>query len=330
MTRSAEHDRDELAALIRSAGPRPVPPTEDYQVVLAAATEAWRNKVRKRRRNRWALAAAAGIAIVAITLVSLLSQLPQSGAGAATALIARGGVAVLLPGAADWSTLAEDPATLAAGTRLRTGADGRLALLLGAAVELRVDGSTEIQLTAADRVSLAAGTIYVDSGADGQAGNFRVTTPFGELRDIGTQFEVSAAATALRLRVREGRVVLNQDGLRLDSEAGQQLTVDGTGQVTRTAFRTDDSAWGWVEQLATPPDVEGRTLREFLTWVGRQTGRSVRFAEPAAELRARSVRLHATVSLRGLTPIEALDTVLATTRFNYIIQDDGAILVGRR
>jgi ferric-dicitrate binding protein FerR (iron transport regulator) len=272
------------------------------------------------------------VALVGVLLVPwLVTRSPGSAAIASTG-IRHGDVAIMTPDAVGWTPLATGEAqTLGIGTRLRTGTDGQLALLLAAGMELRMNHTSEIQLAGGNVIDLTDGTIYLDSGPLENSGHVRIRTRFGELKDIGTQFEVSTRADGLRLRVREGRVLLQgAAGLRLESGAGQQLTVDAAGQLQRTAFRTDDPAWGWTEQLAGAPDVEGLTVSEFLTWVARQTGRRVQFAKPGIQLRARTVRLRSTASLAALTPIELLDTVLATTNFSYLIQEDGVILINQR
>ena len=105
-------------------------------------------------------------------------------------------------------------------------------------------------------VELVVGTVYVDSQWNPDDGrNLRIRTPFGELVDIGTQFEALTTQDMLRLRTREGRVRLEDpDGLRSESEAGQQLAINADGSLERIAFRTDDPAWHWADELATPPD----------------------------------------------------------------------------
>jgi hypothetical protein len=62
----------------------------------------------------------------------------------------------------------------------------------------------------------------------------------------------------------------------------------------------------------TPPyEIDNRPLLEFLVWAGRETGREVVFATPAAEAQAGQVVLKGSVA--GLGPDQAIDAVLVST-----------------
>jgi len=98
------------------------------------------------------------------------------------------------------------------------------------------------------------------------------------------------------------------------------LAVRGTGQVTRGALAPDASAWDWVHGITPPFSIEGRTVDEFLTWAGRETGRTVEYASPEAARQARSVMLNGTVE--GLPPERALAAVLATTSLEPTLAGD--------
>jgi ferric-dicitrate binding protein FerR (iron transport regulator) len=331
MSTDNDTETDNIAALIRSAGRRPTPTAADYEQVLTAATSVWRRKVAARRRNRWTLAAAASVAVIAVTLIPWLRSNAPNPSPVGNTVTLRGQVAIMTPGTSSWVALgAEQAVPLARGARLRTGADGTLALRLGN-VDVRVNTASEIELAAPETMTLTAGTVYIDSGPLESDGRLVVTTRFGTLRDIGTQFEVNAGDDVLRLRVREGRVVVEDGpGLRLESTAGEQLTLDTAGQVQRSAFRSDDPAWNWAAQLTPIPALSGQTVQAFLNWVARESGRRVLYEQVGVELQARSVRLSSSANLADLTPLEMLDAVLATTNFAYIIRADGAILIQRR
>lgn len=65
-------------------------------------------------------------------------------------------------------------------------------------------------------------------------------------------------------------------------------------------------------------------VREFLTWVGRETGREVVFATP--ESAAEADRAVLSGSVAGLRPAQALSAVLPTTNLESI-ERDGQIVV---
>jgi ferric-dicitrate binding protein FerR (iron transport regulator) len=136
-------------------------------------------------------------------------------------------------------------------------------------------------------------------------------TPAGTARDLGTQFELSVAGAALRLRVREGTVSLDRGGQSLTGQAGEQIEIDGIGSIRRARISPHDAAWQWAESLAPMPDMDGRPIAALIAWVARETGRQVAYESPLVEQRASTVILHG--DIRHLPPMAALEAMLATT-----------------
>jgi len=327
----SDRERDVLGELIRAAGRRPTPPHDDYERVLNASRSAWQKKVRSRRRRQWSYALAASLATFAIGLTAILEVMPMGpGPEIASTAIVDGEVMVLTPGAENWQFLDEADNQLVAGTRLRTQAEGRVALDLAPGVSVRVNHRSELTLLSSDRIELTAGTVYIDSGLGVRANRFEIATSFGTVRDIGTQFEVSSSPAALRVRVREGLVELYQDRQEpeLSGSAGEELRIDSRGMVERAPFSTYDQEWAWASALADVPQTDGQSLIGFLRWVAREMGRSLRFSGPGDEAQAQTVTLHG--SATALAPMEALDVMLATTDFEYALLEDGVLLIQRR
>ena len=82
------------------------------------------------------------------------------------------------------------------------------------------------------------GKVYVDTGSDGVAGRMLVVTDAGSVSDVGTQFEVQYRQGDYRVRVREGEVLLqNAAQLRARRRAGEQISIDASGTVSVTAIR---------------------------------------------------------------------------------------------
>jgi ferric-dicitrate binding protein FerR (iron transport regulator) len=323
---SGERLPDALAALVRAAGKRPAPPAEDYERVLAASRATWRAKVQSRRQRRFLYAVAASLAAVALIFgaVTRLSDAPP----AASAVALQGRVEILSNGV--WQELPAIHTAIPADTRLRTVADGRGSLAFEHGVSLRLDRATEVLIRSATRVELEAGALYFDSGADRSATAFEIGTPFGTVRDIGTQFEVRSLPDGLRVRVREGDVTLYRPGApsTLATTAGEQLSIDSGGAIRRQPFATDDPDWDWITEVAQPPEVEGQTAYEVLRWVARESGRELRFADATAEQSARRSVLSG--SGRGLTPLELLEIVVATAEGLDYELVPGAIVIRRR
>ncbi len=323
-------DRDALGELIQAAGRRPTPSTEQYGQTFAAVHTAWQRKVRSTQRRQRIYAIAATFAAVAIGIGAVLQLAPTGPIPhIATAVVVRGDSAVFSPETGSWQPLIETGAQVGPGSRLRTEANGRSAFLLGEEISVRLNIDSEIVFHSVYEIELVAGTVYVDSGPDDVAGDLEVTTTHGTLRDVGTQFEVAAVADGLRVRVREGLVQLYQSGQAAEFEggAGEEFRIDAAGTIRPGLFSRYDPAWGWAEALAGPPNVNGMPVLEFLNWVSRETGRQIRY-EDGVQLAAGTAVLHG--SAQDLTPMDALEVMLATTDFVYELSRNGVIVISRR
>lgn len=320
--------RDLLGELIRAAGKRQPPPASDYQQTLAAATAVWQRKVRSRHRRRAGFGIAGAVAaslVVALVLSQYWPAMRAAPAGACDRIM--GVVSLRSPSEEDWSALGGEPIEI--GSRLRTGPDGRTGIILASGVSLRLHGSTEVLLASPREIELFQGRVYVDThGSVRPEGAITVVTATGTFRDIGTQFEVRRRDDAMRLRVRDGIVSLRMEDRTLRGVAGEQLKLDESGDLTRSAIARDDPDWQWVETLAPAPRLENLPVIRLLEWVRRETGREFVFDGPAVKARAFSTTLHGSVD--KLSPLEALDVMLATTDFDYLILADGSISISEK
>lgn len=309
---------DLVESLIRTAGRRAEPPEEARQQVLAAATAAFREKTAHRNERLWLLwAGAAATLVFAIAL--MMRWAPPTADREELASVER------IIGSAEqatgdvWRPLGENPVALTSGMKLRTNAGGLAGLKLAGGASLRLATETEIMLDAPGRLYLKSGTIYLDNHGSLGTG-YRVETPAGTARDLGTQFELRVASGTLRLRVREGRVEIDRAGQLVSGAAGEQLEIDALGGVTRLPIEASDTAWLWAESVAPTPDVDGKPASVLIDWVARETGRRVVYASTLVEERAASVILHG--NIRHLAPLVALDAMLATTDLEYVLLGD--------
>jgi len=120
------------------------------------------------------------------------------------------------------------------GSGLRSARGGRAAIRLASGHTVRLDTSTEIRILDGGRVALDSGTIHVDSRTDSIAVDaLSITTPFGEIREIGAQFEVRVDDDGLRVRLREGAVDLRHEGEALRVTEGTELMIESDGTATR-------------------------------------------------------------------------------------------------
>lgn len=351
-------EEEGLRRRLEEAGPRsPIPP-EDLAAISAAAHAAWREAVQRRagerrrpgggtiataltswRRQRVRRRGAVAAALAALLLVALgIGWWWRSRPQAPPPVVARveavvGLVRLEVPG--------EAPAPLAAGAAVPAGAvlstagagdaaPGRAALRLAGGGELRLDAGTRLRLLAAASLELAAGAVYADTGTDGAAGTALVVhTPLGVVRDVGTRFAVALDGPAdpvLRVRVRDGRVVVEQGGRSDGAGRGEELVVRGGRRVERRRIAVHGSAWDWVMAASPAFEVEGRTLGELLAWVARETGWRVRFVEPGLAAAADEIVLHG--DFGDLRPDQAAFAVLPGAGLEGELAD--GVLVVRR
>jgi ferric-dicitrate binding protein FerR (iron transport regulator) len=323
----AEVDReaDAVARLVRLAGARPAVPSDRALRVESAVREAWLESMALRRRNRrmvWG-AAAALAATLAVALGVAWWPRPAPPAPLLLAEVERvtGGVELLADSAAGAAQLLVAGTRLAEGAEVSTGPDGRAALRLLGGPSLRLDLDSRLRMTGDGRVALLGGAVYVDSQGGAPV---IVETPWGVVEERGTQFEVRLAADAVRVRVREGAVSLADEGSQWEAPAGAELTLTADGRLARASVPFHGDAWSWVQQIAPPFQLDGRTLGEFLAWVGRETGWQVSWRDTARAALASSTVLHGSVD--GLPPEQALAAVLPTCGLAHRLEGGTVLL----
>jgi ferric-dicitrate binding protein FerR (iron transport regulator) len=317
---------DTVETLIRVGGRRVEPPAEAYRSVLAAAEVALRAKVSRRRMWRagtW-LVAAAAVGALAIGLAPWLwSPAPPMIEVARIDRLA-GSTEWREAGSRTWTVLTAPFGSLRRGGTLRTGQGAGVGLLFPDQSSLRLGPVSEIELTDAWSVTLRTGTLYVATAAR-EPGKLEVVTPRGRVRHLGTQFELRYEAPVLRVRVREGRVALAGEAGRVLAQAGEEVSIHGSGDAERRFFATDDPAWRWVERLAPMPQFDDRSARALFEWAAREMGRELVYSNSAVEQRARTVILHGEPG--PLAPSAALEVMLATTDLEVDLAESGRIRV---
>ena len=311
-TRSGPKDDADVAALLRAAGPRPVPGPAARAAVQAAVEAQWRAAVaaRRRRPRYTAWAAAAGIAVAAVAVWVARPALDSR--HETVAFVARSvGDVELDRGDGRWTPLAAAD-SIASGARLRTSSGGRAALSLSNGLELRLDGRSLVALDDAKRATLTQGAVYVDSGhaPAGGTADFVLGTPAGSVRHLGTQYEARLLDGGLQVGIREGRVRVSVAAGDVIGDAGERLTVAGS-RIERARLAPNAADWNWTSEVTPPFSIEGRSVEAFLVWAARETGRTIVYASPDAARQARTVTLSG--SVEGLTPDAAVTAVLSTT-----------------
>jgi ferric-dicitrate binding protein FerR (iron transport regulator) len=303
---------------LRSRGLSP----DAMQRIRQAAEAEWRASVAQpqvepRRRSAWVkFAAAASVVLLAgASAIGVIAYNNQSDVGMWVATVERSEA----PGIELRQALRADR-PMPAGTDLRVFARlevrGDSLLKLTGGGNLRVARGSSFDIPDAHTVRLESGELYVDIPPGARAGNeaFVVITSAGQFRHLGTQFGVAIVGGKTRLRVREGSVLWHADGGDQTVNAGTEVIMDGR-EISRRAIPTAGREWAWAETLAPDIEIENRPLREFLAWFSRETGRKLVVADDAARQQVGSILMHGNV--RGLTAMEALAAVMASTTLRY-------------
>ncbi len=322
-------DDHAIGRVLRAAGSREQPSEEMQREVREFVHGEWRTALFKRASNRrriW-LAAAASLAIAGIGVWLMRTRGEAPSVIVANVSRTEGTVKAGPASMSQQSWQGVDARReLHARESIMTGSNGRVALALAGEISLRLDHDTRIIIADQQRIEVLAGAVYVDAGVTrASSRSLQIDTPAGAVRHVGTQYEIRLVQPGTRIRVREGRVELNdRSGATEQLAAGEQLIVSANGFRERAMVAADAPDWGWATAVAPPFDIEGRSLNEFLTWVSRETGVQVAFADAASKTEAARVVLHG--SAADLAPGEALDAVLPTTRLQGI-KSDGRILI---
>ena len=327
----AEPD-DEVARLLALAGPRQRVPDEVAARVKAAVHVHWHRRfVEHPRRRRGWLAALVAAAVVVLAVGTLLWSTSSNLAGPEGIPTApSASVAEIVTVVGEGSTLVGSGAgrpvnlakggAVAAGATITTTPSARVALRTPEGVQLRIDAVSRVRLVSASELVLESGAVYVDNPVTrDRRVRVEVRTPLGTASDVGTQFESRVDARGLRVRVREGAVVVRRNAGIERAQAGEELRVDATGIVARRGFPPHDPEWAWVVEMAPAPEIEGRVLGELLAWTARETGWRMEFADPRLSRASSGVVLHG--SIDGLAPAAALAAVLPTCGLAHRVRD---------
>ena len=335
-----EDQEREVRQLLEEAGRRPEIPQDDFRVIKAATRAEWQQFVdaRKGRRRGWRglmtpLPAAAGILLALLLAFFWWQREPELPPAEAVATIELFSGDVWLEESLG-ATHAIAGGSLTPGTELVTGdsSDGRrnlLAIRLANDQSLRLDSGTRARLDSTSRIELIRGAVYVDSGlhpSDQTA--VEISTPFGSVVDVGTQFEVRLGDEdqPLRVRVRSGSVFFADGDGEHTATAGEELLVRLDGSVARGNYGASGGEWDWILSAAPALAIDGLALTDFLDWVAAETGLEVRYEDEVLVDAATAIELHG--SIEGLRPDEAIIAVLPGTGLAHEV-DDGTLSIRR-
>ena len=286
-----------------------------------------RTAVRRRRFSRIAAIGAMLAGAAALGMVFFqpnAEHLSPGGEPVALLAVSRGPVTILGAGTQAAPRLLALPGEpIHAGAVIDTGAGesaSRTAIQLAGGQSMRLDTASRVRFESSASVTLERGAVYFDSAS---GASVEVRTALGVVRDIGTQFEVRllsrpGAGPALRVRVREGAVVLERAGGSHHAIAGEELRLNAGGTVERGTSPLHGPEWDWVLDTAPAPQISGKPLADFLDWASREGGWKVRFADDATARAAADTVLHG--DLQNLSVTEASSMVLHGSGLAYRLE----------
>lgn len=211
--------------------------------------------------------------------------------------------------------------SLLPGDSVRTGDEitvqGLALISLREGSNLRLAAGTVIEVLGPNDVELSRGMIYVDHPPQAAAlSPLRLHTRAGIIEHVGSAYEVFSSGQVVRVRVREGQIRLV--GLDTLVAAGTEIVVNSGGVISRGSVALNGEPWRWVASVAPAYEIEGRPLLEFLQFESRELGYELVFADEHARQVAERTILHGNV--RGREPLDAVNSVLATTSLTYSIR----------
>ena len=323
----ATTDEQDIARLLQAAGPREALPGDLKQRWEQQFREELAPVIRRHRKRRWT-ALSAMAASVTLLALGLLFYKGSGVDGHHMKILTVAGSGWANPGA-DESQTATPGQNLNSGTTVVTGQDSRIALDWGG-YDVRLNASSRLQVFR-DHMALLEGEVYVsDEGLHVGNRGMKIKTSLATITDIGTQFTVRVEPGEVISTVRRGTITVTTANREISAEAGagmaQQLTVHRDLHIERD---TGNSDWGWIYQVSAGFETEGQSVYDFLQWSVGESGRDLQFASQDAEISARLAILSA-ADISSLNPEQAVDAVLASTRFIARRTESGALLIQRR
>lgn len=210
-----------------------------------------------------------------------------------------------------------DDAAWDASVRTAVGERSQRVLDDGSALQLDTDTAVDIAFDDTQRLlRLRRGQMLVETARDIQhpARPFRVATPFGTLRALGTRFSVRLFNDDALLVVSEGAVRVESGSHHRQVDAGQELRWNRTSLPSPDPARAGSDAWihGMLTADAVP-------LQQFILELGRYHRRWLR-VDPAI----------ASMPVSGAYPTDDLDRCLSMLAATYALQIQNGLWIQLR
>lgn len=220
----------------------------------------------------------------------------------------------------NWQNLDNDK-TISPGDYLKTKRNNRLMVSLFNGNEFRVDENTHFMVVSNNHLKLFSGQIYVDSDSTGGHHQLTIETPLGDVNHIGTKYSVSFNNEQLKVGVREGLVLVSSDSIsKTELPKGKNMVLNGAGQAVFSEISAYDPDWQWTQKINGGFGIQDQTLFDYLQWVSKESGYPIKWYSDSVRIKASKIKLSG--SINGLLPVESLDVIIPTTRFEYSLNNN--------
>ena len=296
-----------LEALLKEAGPRPLPAADTISTARDAVRQEWQSVVARRRRRSKLL----GFAAAASVLIALFLVYDGMGPAEVPALrvadIERSFGSIYLLGEQSELQERNDLLSVVTGQTVVTGRQSGIGFAMFDGTSLRVDAGTRIEFVGPQTVFLHNGRVYIDAGTvQGDAPGLRIESAHGSVTHLGTQYIASVDSRELAVSVREGKVSVDGNFHDATVLPGQQISLRGSRRPARVNVPLSGEHWQWVEAMSPRADFEGRSVYELLQWVSRETGLELNWESPGAKQYALDATLRGTGAAIDTAPTNAL------------------------
>lgn len=300
---------DAMLKLMNLAGPRAGIPADVEKRVHENVRQHWQGGIKQKRIARWAIPVS--LAATALLVLAMNVRSPEITPPTI-------GTIAFVDSTANSSFVVGEP--ILAGANIETAAESGLSITLKGDVSLRIAANSSVHLDDSDEITLFSGQIYADSGERiYRDRHLTVNTANGTATDIGTQFSVAYANDLMSVAVREGQVDVAHEQSVFSAMAGDRVTLQTGSDLIVDKVMPYDPTWDWAVSLAPDFDIKNRSLLDFLKWAARETGKTLSFADD--DIRMTAMGTQVVGSIENFTPREAIDAVLATTQFDYDIDE---------
>jgi len=314
---------NQISDLLQQVGSRNNPPDILYDQIKSNVKSVWQEEVNARRTKRNAYSVAAGFALaVAIGTATFLASNNKVNSYATVDGVVNQ-VEYLRQGDDTWRDLKRTEVN--GVMKVRTHANSFVSISMINGLNVRLAENSDVTLVGIDEINLKSGNLYIDSNDHADVQNsIWITTPFGQARDIGTQFAVRVMPDNWQIQVREGSVEINHGDIV--ALAGDRILISESNIVRKSTIDPDDMSWDWTQEVVATFHLEGATLSTYLNWVSRETGKPLEYRSEVARKQATSTMLHG--SIEGLKPLESLPVVISTTDFHRVDAEPDRIVIG--